>query len=659
MVSNPFSQGLSVKVGGDVSGATTALAGLRGSLVKTSKRVTALGGLLGGALAVGGIAKAVGSAADFDEKMQESMAVMGDVSEVMREDLEKQARDVANTTTASAEQAAESYYFLASAGLDASQSLEAMPTVAEFAEAGNLDMATATDYATDIMKAFGKEADEMGSVTDKLTGVVTRHNQTMNGMGQAMSMVAPIASGLGVSVEETATMIGFLGDAGIKGSRAGRTLRQAFNRLNNVSGPAKETLEELGVSVQDGNGEMRDMSDIIEDLNDAGANTADVMEIFGARAGPGMQILLDQGAEALENETEKIGDMEGKTEEVARTQRQTFNKQLEILRSRLNDVAITIGNKVLPLLTPLLERFNDFVSNSRDIGNAISKYVQPSIETFIGGLDNLFTTAQESDSLSEFIKTLISDATSWLGSNGLDLLKGVGTSILSGIASALSPDGGGDGAANILNALVKRIKSALTGIDEWLKGGGKEQLQTTISNIMGGLATALDNVSGEDISAIFDKIKSILRSVFDLLISSAQSDEAKSLGGSIGRVANTMMSKLTIAIAEYVMSDAFVSDLKAITMAIANIWYNLIDNAFSTKGLIDAAFGEGTFEKVSSDMDLTRAGFGGGGGGSSDPRRNINIKVEGDTGVIKQITAEEIETRERRVNRQTGRKGVR
>ena len=114
-------------------------------------------------------AMSVTLAGNFDEAMQRSISVMGDVDGAMKEKLEATAREVANTTTHSASAAADSYYFLASAGLDAAEAMEAMPQVAAFAEAGQLQMAEATDVATNVMSAYGYEADEMASVTDTLT----------------------------------------------------------------------------------------------------------------------------------------------------------------------------------------------------------------------------------------------------------------------------------------------------------------------------------------------------------------------------------------------------------------------------------------------------------------------------------------------------------
>ncbi|WP_197075819.1 phage tail tape measure protein [Halostagnicola sp. A56] len=293
------------------------------------------------------------TAANFDQAMQRSISVMGDVDESMRDKLEQRAREVANTTTHSADQAAQSYYYLASAGLDAAQSMEAMPEVAAFAEAGNMQMAEATDVATNVMSAFGYEADEMSKVTDTLTGTVSNHNQTMEGMSTAMSNVAPIASSLGISIEETSAAIGQMGDVGIQGQRAGTALRNVLSQVSDETSPVTKRLEEMGVATRDSEGNILSLTQILKNMENAGVEASDAASIFGTEAGPAMAALISEGSSALEENTQKLEDADGATREMATTQRDTLNAQLQIAKSNLLDVGIAIGSILIPMLTTL------------------------------------------------------------------------------------------------------------------------------------------------------------------------------------------------------------------------------------------------------------------------------------------------------------------
>ncbi|WEL29847.1 Phage tail tape measure protein [Haloferax volcanii] len=302
-------------------------------------------------VAMGGLA--VRETANFDQAMQKSIAVMGDVDEAMREDLEQTARDVATTTTQSHQQAAESYYFLASAGLDAAEAMEAMPEVAAFAEAGQMEMAQATDVATNVMSAFEMEASEMSEVTDTLTGVVSNHNQTMQGMSTAMSQVAPIASSLGMSIEETATAIGMMGDVGIQGERAGTALRNVLSQLSDPTSTVTEELEAMGVQTRTASGDVVSMTQLLSNMESAGVEAGDAARVFGTEAGPAMAALMQQGSSQLQENTQAIREMEGATQQMAQTQRDTLNAELQVMRSNLTDAGLAIGTTVIPMLSTL------------------------------------------------------------------------------------------------------------------------------------------------------------------------------------------------------------------------------------------------------------------------------------------------------------------
>ena len=109
--------------------------------------------MTGAAVALGG--GAVKAFGDFDQAMTQSLAIMGDVSKTMRVDMVNAANEVGRTTTFSARDAAESFFFLASAGLSAEASIATLPIVAQFAQAGMFDMARATDLVTDAQSALG------------------------------------------------------------------------------------------------------------------------------------------------------------------------------------------------------------------------------------------------------------------------------------------------------------------------------------------------------------------------------------------------------------------------------------------------------------------------------------------------------------------------
>lgn len=365
-------------------GASDNFDSLSDSAHSTGRSMQRAGGLMTAGItapltAMGAMSASV--AADFDQNMQQSIAVMGDVDDAMREKLEQRAREVARTTTVSAEESAEAYYFLASAGLEASEAIEAMPQVAEFAEAGQMDMAEATDVATNVMSAFGYEAEEMTEVTDRMTATVSNHNQTMEGMSDALSRVAPTAAGAGIELEEVNAAIGQLGDVGIQGQRAGTALNTAISQMTDKTSPAAQEMEEMGVQVKDAEGNMLPLVEIFEQFEEAGADSSDMARIFGTQAGPAMAALVDQGADALDENTQSIGNMEGATEEMAETQRDTLNAEMQIARSNVADLGIAIGGELVPMISTLTA----YVSGAAERFQGLSDRQRTTI-VVVGGL---------------------------------------------------------------------------------------------------------------------------------------------------------------------------------------------------------------------------------------------------------------------------------
>ncbi|WP_126665231.1 phage tail tape measure protein [Haloterrigena salifodinae] len=375
----------------DHSGAKSAIEDVQGqaedmgaSFESTGQRMQSAGksmtaGVTAPLAAMGGAAAK--TAADFEKSMQQSISIMGDVSTAERNKLEKTARDVAKSTTMSHNQAAESYYYLASAGMDAAESMEAMPQVAAMAEAGQMGLQEATDVATDTLSAFGMEASELSKVTDTMTGTVNRHNQTMQGLGSAMSQVAPVASGLGMSIEETSAAIGMMGDVGIKAEKAGTGLRSALSSLQNPTGKAAETIESLGIKVNDAEGNMLPLHEIIGQLEESGAKTADIMALFGNQAGPAMQALVDQGSDALRNEAQALSELDGETQKVAETQRDTLHGSIEMLKSSVADLAIEFGS----VLTPYIRQAANLATNLADRFSGLDRTTQTVI-VGVGGV---------------------------------------------------------------------------------------------------------------------------------------------------------------------------------------------------------------------------------------------------------------------------------
>jgi len=295
----------------DTSGlgaASGALDQLGNQMLKTGKQLS-----LGITLPLGVMGtQAVKAAADFEFAMTRAgvlagvVGVEGDAAAATFSRMNDKARELGATMPFTATQAAEGMQKLAMAGLDADQVLGSIESTLTLATAGAIDLAEASDIATNIMTAFGMSVEELPRVVDELTATFAGSNTSLTQLAQGMKFVAPIASAAGISFTETSAALGLLGNAGIQATLGGTALRGSITKLLNPSDKAKEALDRLGISVTDSSGNMRSLTDIVGQFEKVGLSASDAMTIFGLRAGPGFTALVNQGSAALKEMTTEL-----------------------------------------------------------------------------------------------------------------------------------------------------------------------------------------------------------------------------------------------------------------------------------------------------------------------------------------------------------------
>lgn len=301
--------------------------------------------------------------AAFEQSMARVQAVTGATAEEMVE-LEGVARRMGETTVFSAREAAGALAFMAQAGLTVQEQMTALPEVLNLAAAGQLDLATAADIVTNILAGQQLRAEDLAGATDVLVTAFTSANTNLIQLGQAFKFAGPVATAAGVSFAEQAAVLGLLGDAGIQASLAGTSLRGAIGRLINPSAAAGKTLERLGVVALDSSGQMRPLADIIDELAAGGAQAADIMEIFGLRAGPAMLRLLSVGGDAIREFTMDLADAGGTAQRVAETQIDTLRGDLTLMTSAAEGAQLSIGEALAPamrLLSRVLRPVLNFI----------------------------------------------------------------------------------------------------------------------------------------------------------------------------------------------------------------------------------------------------------------------------------------------------------
>lgn len=395
---------------------------------KQAARVGAAAGAAIGGAAVFSIKKFT----DFDSALNKSISIMGDVSDTLKNEMGEAAKEVAKQTSFSASEAAEAYFFLASAGLDAEQQIAAMPQVAAFAQAGMFDMATATDLATDAQSALGLASDDteenlenLTRVTDVFVKANTLANTSVEQLAAAMTSKAGNAlKTVGKDIEEGSAALAVFADQGIKGERAGTLLTNTIFGLTEKAQSNKEAFEELGIEVFDAEGNMRNFSDISADVTTAFDGMSEEAKL-AAIDQLGFNKQAREGILALEGNSEKLSEYEtslrdagGTAEEVAENQMDTFAGKMDKLKSNVEVAGIEIGEVLVPRLsdlvegvTPLIEEhlptiIGFFDNMATNIGN-VADEMKPHIDRILPDLQDGFGDLEEPiENVSEFFRTI-------------------------------------------------------------------------------------------------------------------------------------------------------------------------------------------------------------------------------------------------------------
>lgn len=308
-----------------------------------------------------GITKAIQTSAQFEQSMAKVRAVTGSTTEEF-EKLKKQSMELGSTTVFTASQAAEAQSYLAMAGFKTNQILAAMPGVLNLAAAGQMDLARASDIASNILTGFGLQAEKSNRVVDVMAKTMTSSNTNIEQLGYAMKYIAPVAASLGLSIEETAAAVGKLSDAGIQGEMAGTQLRAMLLRLTRPVGHAAEVMDKLGINIKNAaTGGVLPLTQIVDQLERAFAKLTQAQQaeaaslIAGTEAASGFLTLIKTGSATLSAFTDELQHAGGAAQKMAETQMNTLDGSIKEMQSALEAVGITVGDKFAPALRVAVE----------------------------------------------------------------------------------------------------------------------------------------------------------------------------------------------------------------------------------------------------------------------------------------------------------------
>ena len=361
-------------------------------------------------MAVAGLgAAAVKTAADFDTSMSKVAAVSGATGDDL-DALRDKAREMGAQTKFSASEAADAMNYMAMAGWKTEDMLSGIEGIMNLAAASGEDLATTSDIVTDALTAFGLSAQDSSHFADILAAASSNANTNVSMMGETFKYCAPIAGALGFSAEDTAQAIGLMANAGIKGSQAGTALRTIMNNLTGEIKLSGSALGDVTIATTNADGSMRDLSDILADCRGAFSQLSESEQaaaaeaLVGKNAMSGFLALMNAGegdieklssaidgcsdvfvktvdgaiipmSQALEEGIDWIEEYNGTAAQMAAVMQDNLGGQLTILKSQIQELAISFGEMLMPAIRKIVSKVQAFVDKLNSMSESQRKAI--------------------------------------------------------------------------------------------------------------------------------------------------------------------------------------------------------------------------------------------------------------------------------------------
>lgn len=288
---------------------------------------------------------------DFSSSMSNVAATMGMTAEQVSsgaedyQKLENAARECGETTKYTASESADALNYLALAGYDVNKAVETLPKVLNLATASGMDLASCTDMVTDTMSALQLQTSDLDGYMDMMAKTAQKSNTTVAMLGEGILQCAGTVKSTGQDVDTMCTSLGILANNGIKGAEGGTHLRNMLLSLTSPTDVASAKLKELGVSVADSEGNIRDINDIFGDLNAKLSKLSDdqktkaLSDIFNKTDLSSVNAMLQGMSGSFDDLKAQVDNADGACQTMADTMNNNLKGKLAIMDSSLNPLA--------------------------------------------------------------------------------------------------------------------------------------------------------------------------------------------------------------------------------------------------------------------------------------------------------------------------------
>ena len=309
---------------------------------------------------------AVKTTADFDSSMSQVSAVSGATGDEF-DALRNKAREMGAKTKFSASEAADAMNYMAMAGWKTGDMLSGIEGIMNLAAASGEDLATTSDIVTDALTAFGLSASDSGHFADILAAASSNANTNVSMLGESFKYAAPVAGALGIAAEDTSIALGLMANAGIKASQGGTALRTGLTNLAKPTKQMQTYMDKYNISLVENSDGSINLRATMESLRQKMGGLSEAEQaaaasaIFGKNSMAGWLAIINASPEDFDKLTTAIDNCDGEAERMAATMQDNLNGQITILKSALEELAIQIGDALMPTIRDIVSKIQDFV----------------------------------------------------------------------------------------------------------------------------------------------------------------------------------------------------------------------------------------------------------------------------------------------------------
>ena len=551
---------------------------------------------------------------NFDSAMSEVSAISGATGKDLQM-LRDTAKEFGSTTMFSASEAADALKYMSLAGWDANTSAAALGGVLDLAAASGMELGAASDMVTDYLSAFNMEAEKSGYFADMLAFAQANANTSAEDLGEAYKNCAANLNAAGQDIETTTALLSMMANQGLKGSESGTALAAMMRDLTAKMEDGKVQIGDTAVAVMDANGNYRDLTDILKDVEKATNGMGDaeraaaLSTTFTSDSIKGLNLIMNAGVDEAAKFEDELRKCDGTAAEMAKTMQDNLGGDLTSLSSQFEGVQIALYEKFEPALRKgvevlsellkgvqfVIDHSSEFIAVLAAMGSGVAAYVA-------------YTTAlkvmQEGWMALEVVQKASAAAQAVLNAvmaaNPIGILIAAITALVAAFTVLWNTNEGfRETVLNTWEAIKTGVSNAVTAVKEFLESAF-EQIKTIITTVWENIKTftveiweglkaavkgAVENVKNS-ISATLEAIKTIVVTIWNAIktATSAAWNAIKTATSTVWNGIKTTITTVVNAVKTFV-SSAF----NAVKTTVSNVFEGIKSKTVSTWNAIKEA----------------------------------------------------------------------